>query len=67
MKLLRNPRSDGRIELVCPCGVGHPCLELMQLEGRKVEDWHGVHGCCGCCAKPAFVRAMQRLVKGLSK
>lgn len=54
MKFHRIEREDGRIELQCEHGVGHPSLVLMEREGREVLDWHGIHGCDGCCQTPEF-------------
>ena len=50
-------RRDGRIEIICPHGVGHPS---QKLSGKRwVSSWMGVHGCCGkgCCGQAAFALA----------
>lgn len=48
-------RMDGRMEIICPHGVGHPSQVL--TGARWVSSWMGVHGCCGCCASAAFALA----------
>jgi hypothetical protein len=43
-------RLDGRVELTCAHGTGHPSRLLQWMLGRR--RWHtadAVHGCCGCC------------------
>ena len=44
-------REDGRVELVCDHGVGHP-IGHIRKDGWGAP-WMGVHGCCvgGCCSK----------------
>lgn len=37
-------REDGRVEWICPHGVGHPIGHI-----SKWMDWMWVHGCDGCC------------------
>lgn len=40
-------REDGRVEAVCPHGVGHP---VGIARGHRWDaTWMGVHGCDGCC------------------
>jgi hypothetical protein len=41
-------REDGRLERVCPHGIGHTVghLDRKQLKDRYV--W--IHGCDGCCS-----------------
>ena len=41
-----NYRSDGRIEWVCPHGIGHTFFVPKQF--RKQKAWWS-HGCDGCC------------------
>ena len=48
-------REDGRMEVVCPHGVGHPSQVL--TGARWVSSWMGVHGCDGCCDLAAFALA----------
>lgn len=45
-----NLRADGRVEWVCPCGVGHT---IKVPKGKEDIDAWWVHGCChkGCCKK----------------
>jgi hypothetical protein len=45
-----NTRADGRVEWVCPCGVGHT---IKVPKGKEQIDAWWVHGCChkGCCKK----------------
>lgn len=62
-----NYRADGRVEIVCPHGTGHPSKTLteMRLERNRAEwkDHMGVHGCDGCCRKPAWVKAEKGYIK----
>lgn len=50
-------RETGLVERMCPHGVGHPdpdsvvWMEENAGDGNK-GTW-GVHGCDGCCSKPA--------------
>ena len=51
-------RGDGRVEIQCPHGVGHPS----KLLSHDWDDgWMRVHGCCGegCCATVPFAMAEQ--------
>lgn len=50
-------RGDGRVELICPHGVGHPSEVLSP---GPWEDWMGVHGCDGCCTTPEYFAAERR-------
>lgn len=47
-------RSDGRVELLCEHGVGHPSAELTLLRGVAPRPWHGTHGCDNCCQLAEF-------------
>lgn len=48
-------RMDGRIEIQCEHGVGHPSKMLTEAHGTPWDvGWMGVHGCDGCCYKVAF-------------
>ena len=51
-----NLREDGRMEIICPHGVGHP---VKSLSRNWDEAWMGVHGCCsdGCCGLVIFALA----------
>lgn len=50
----RLTRGDGRVEIICPHGVGHPVKSLT----RNWDDsWMGVHGCDGCCGLETFAAA----------
>lgn len=45
-------RADTRVmERTCPHGIGHPDIDhLAYVIGLdKDNQWHGVHGCDGCC------------------
>lgn len=43
-------RGDGRIEITCRHGVGHPSRKISaQLYEHWDDGWMGVHGCDGCC------------------
>lgn len=42
-------RMDGRVELVCECGVGHPSRRLTVLYRGHWNEHDSVHGCCGHC------------------
>jgi hypothetical protein len=44
-------RGDGRVEIQCPHGVGHPSKLLSFM---WVESWMGVLGCDGCCGSVPF-------------
>ena len=40
-------REDGRVEWVCPHGVGHT---VSHIDPAKLEvSWIWIHGCDGCC------------------
>ena len=41
-------REDGRVEVLCHHGVGHPSSALTVLK-IPWRDWMGIHGCDGCC------------------
>lgn len=45
-------RGDGRVEIVCPHGVGHPSKVLSAP--ATWQDWMGVHGCDNCCTLAAY-------------
>jgi hypothetical protein len=47
-------RFDGRIEILCPHGIGHPSKPLSTKDWKK---WMAVHGCDGCCSHAAFAIA----------
>jgi hypothetical protein len=47
-------RFDGRVEIICPHGIGHP---VRSLSTSKWQDWMDVHGCDGCCSLAAFALA----------
>lgn len=45
-------RLDGRVEIICEHGVGHPSPALTRFNRGSPEAWDsldGVHGCDGCC------------------
>lgn len=44
-------REDaGKMERICPHGVGHPDPDDMPYQIMQHGDAAGVHGCDGCCA-----------------
>jgi hypothetical protein len=44
------PRSDGRMERLCPHGVGHGDINSVHFLDRVAPRMAaGVHGCDGCC------------------
>lgn len=51
-------RSDGRIEIICPCGVGHTAYNPNDW-GR----WTYSHGCCGksCCMRKEFIELANKV------
>lgn len=49
MSWQRIHRADGRVELVCPHGIGHVSKRLTETR-RRWQDWMQVHSCDGCCA-----------------
>ena len=44
-------REDGRVEIICPHGVGHP---VESLSRKWDSSWMGIHGCDGCCTLAKF-------------
>jgi len=44
-------RLDGRVELTCKHGIGHPSEKLQSREWSWTD---GVHGCDGCCDDESF-------------
>ena len=49
------PRTDGRVEVVCPHGIGHTSHVLTERRGvMPMNRYFGDHGCDGCCGVPAF-------------
>jgi len=58
-------RADGRIELICEHGCGHPSKRLQELiSGRPWAKYDGVHGCCGCCKDSEEFAAYEDSVLG---
>lgn len=43
-------RGDGRIEITCKHGVGHPSRKISIQLYETWKKWMEVHGCCGCCS-----------------
>lgn len=44
------PRADGRMERVCPHGVGHSDIDSARwMDKHRPHLAAGVHGCDGCC------------------
>lgn len=54
-------RADGRIEILCKHGVGHPSRLLMEAAGRTFKDVDGVHGCDGCCDTASFKKRERQM------
>lgn len=52
-------RSDGRFEIICFHGCGHPSQKLHRGEWKDID---GVHGCCGCCTHEGFAKAEQQIL-----
>lgn len=44
-------RADGRVELICEHGVGHPSRKLTLLYRGIWNDCDSIHGCDSCCVK----------------
>lgn len=44
-------RGDGRVEMICPHGVGHPEKDL---SSKWDDKWMGIHGCDGCCCQAVY-------------
>lgn len=46
------PRADGRVERLCPHGIGHPDPDAVRYL-TEIRGWSsgsaGAHGCDGCC------------------
>lgn len=49
--IFRDGHPGGRIERMCPCGIGHSDVDQVAfLEEVTGESHWGVHGCCGACS-----------------
>jgi hypothetical protein len=59
-------RADGRVELICEHGCGHPSKRLQEKLSRPWEDVDGVHGCCGCCSHEDFTKYEDEVLASLS-
>ena len=57
-------RGDGRVELTCYHGCGHPSLKL---QNRPPNSTDGIHGCCGCCQHPSFKELEARILQRWKK
>lgn len=45
-----SPRADGRMERLCPHGVGHPDPDAARFLNRTRPNLAAsIHGCDGCC------------------
>lgn len=57
-------RTDGRVEVVCEHGVGHPtpasAAKVAEKYGHKHVTWM-VHGCDGCCSVEGFFTEDEQL------
>lgn len=51
-------RLDGRVEVICPHGVGHPSKRLTKVPWQR---WMDVHGCDGCCLSQSAAFALAEL------
>jgi hypothetical protein len=68
MKFEVNFRADGRVELCCEHGVGHPSARLQNAFGRrKYEEHDGIHGCDGCCGSDDFAKTEQEILDKIEK
>lgn len=48
-------RGDRQLmERICSCGIGHPDVDDINYNNMKygVDEYRGVHGCCGHCSSP---------------
>ena len=54
-------RIDGRLEYICPHGIGHTVYAppILQDDGTYYRDY--VHGCDGCCKNVIIPRKYQYL------
>lgn len=57
-------RGDGRVEVMCPHGVGHP---ERSLSTPFWLSWMGVHGCDGCCSQDSYQLAILKKKGGSSE
>jgi hypothetical protein len=63
-----NFRMDGRVELCCEHGVGHPSKSLQNAHRkRKYEEHDGIHGCDGCCGHEDFAKTEQKILDQIEK
>lgn len=60
-------RADGRVELMCDHGVGHPSFNLTLLHRGSWNQYDGIHGCDGCCGTDAFHEAEERFSDQIKK
>lgn len=61
-------RADGRVEVICPHGVGHPSEELQNLRGQRPwAKFDGIHGCDGCCDHPDWLAAEQKAIRDMQQ
>lgn len=47
---IQNIRTDGRVEMICPHGVGHT-IDAPKKYKKKLGKYWSVHGCDGCCGQ----------------
>ncbi len=64
-----NHREDGRVELMCPHGVGHPsaALTVLAQRTRTIGPWILIHGCDGCCKEPEFRASEVQHIMGMTE
>lgn len=48
-------RGDGRVEILCPHGVGHTSKTLSEIAHHgQWRAWMSTHGCDGCCGLAVY-------------
>lgn len=57
-------RADGRVEVACRHGVGHPSWELQRLRtGRDPGHCDMIHGCDRCCQTREWKAAEAKFIQ----
>lgn len=60
-------RLDGRVELICGCGIGHPSKKLTLINRGYYDELDDIHGCCGDCWDESFKEAEEKYAEELTK